>query len=120
MANQIVWSDIPVNDLDRAIKFYSAVLGQTVSKESHGPVTFGLLPHTEGAVGGCLVKTDEAQPSANGPLIYLNCDGHLDQAIAEVTINGGKILQPKHQIGPYGFRAVLLDSEGNRIALHSK
>jgi uncharacterized protein len=120
MTNQIVWCDIPVNDLDRAIKFYSAVLGQTVSKESHGEMVFGLLPHTEGAVGACLIKTDEAKPSKDGPLVYLNCEGHLDQAIAEVELNGGKILQPKHPIGPYGFRAVLLDSEGNRIALHSK
>ena len=120
MSNQIVWCDIPVNDLDRAIKFYGAVLGRAVSKESHGGMNFGLLPHTDGAVGGCLVKTDEAKPSANGPLIYLNCEGRMDVALETVEKNGGKILQPKHPIGPYGFRAIVLDSEGNRIALHSK
>jgi predicted enzyme related to lactoylglutathione lyase len=119
MKNQIVWCDIPVSDLDRAIKFYSAVLGQTVSKESHGEMNFGLLPHTDGAVGGCLVRTDDAKPSANGPLIYLNCDGRLDNAISAAENSGGKILKPKHQIGPYGYCAVILDSEGNRIALHS-
>jgi predicted enzyme related to lactoylglutathione lyase len=53
-------------------------------------------------------------------LLYFNCEGRLDQAIAAVEPNGGKIVQPRHQIGPYGFRAVVLDSEGNRIALHSK
>jgi hypothetical protein len=53
-------------------------------------------------------------------LIYLNCDGRLDAAIAAVEANGGKVLKPKHPIGPYGFRAVILDSEGNRLALHSK
>ena len=120
MKNQIVWCDIPINDLDRAITFYSAVLGQTVSKESHGEMNFGLLPHTEGSVGGCLVKTDDTKPSANGPLIYLNCEDRLDAAISAVEKNGGKFLKPKHQIGPYGFCAVILDSEGNRIALHSK
>jgi uncharacterized protein len=120
MTNQIVWCDIPVGDLDRAIKFYSAVLRQTVSKESHGGMNFGLLPHTDGSVGGCLVKTDDAKPSANGPLVYLNCEGRLDTAISVVEKSGGKILKPKHQIGPYGFCAVVLDSEGNRIALHSK
>ena len=119
MKNQIVWCDIPINDLDRAIKFYSAVLGQAVSKELHGEMNFGLLPHTEGSVGGCLVKTDDTKPSANGPLIYLNCEDRLDAAIATVETNCGKILKPKHQIGPYGFCAVILDSEGNRIALHS-
>jgi hypothetical protein len=120
MTNQIVWCDIPVSELDRAIKFYSAVLGQTVSKESRGEMNFGLLPHTEGSVGGCLVKTDDAKPSANGPLVYLNCEDRLDAAISAVEKNGGKILQPKHPIGPYGFRSVVLDSEGNRIGLHSK
>jgi uncharacterized protein len=120
MGNQIVWCDIPVNDLDRAIEFYSMVLGQAVSKETFGETSFGLLPHTDGSVGGCLVISDEAKPSANGPLIYLNCEARLDAAISAVERNGGKILQPKHQIGPHGFRAVVLDSEGNRIALHSK
>jgi len=102
MANQIVWCDIPVKDLDRAIKFYSMVLGQTVSRETVGEMTFGLLPDAYSGVSGCLVFGD-AQPATNGPMIYLNCEG-----------------RPKHQIGPHGFRAVVLDSEGNRIALHSK
>ena len=49
-------------------------------------------------------------------LVYLNAQGRLDEAIAAVESSGGKVLQPKHQIGPYGFRAVVLDSEGNRVA----
>jgi uncharacterized protein len=117
MANQIVWCDIPVKDLDRAIKFYSDVLGQKVSKETVEGMSFGLLPCSEPNVAGCLITN--AKPSADGPMIYLNCDKRLDAAIATVEKNGGKILQPKHQIGPHGFRAVALDSEGNRIALHS-
>jgi uncharacterized protein len=120
MANQIVWCDIPVKDLDRAIKFYSTVLGQNVSKEAFGEMSFGLLPQANDGVSGCLVVSDEAKPCADGPLIYLNCKGRLDAAIAVVEKNGGKILKPKHQIGPHGFRSVVLDSEGNRIALHSK
>ena len=48
-----------------------------------------------------------------------DCDGRLDDAIAAVTANGGNVLQAKHAIGPYGFRAILLDTEGNRVALHS-
>jgi uncharacterized protein len=120
MANQIVWCDIPVKDLDRAIKFYSAVLGVPVSKETHGDVKFGLLPHANENVSGCLCVFEDVQPSANGPTIYLNCEGRLDAAGATVEKNGGKILQPKHAIGPYGSRIVILDSEGNRIALHSK
>ncbi len=44
----------------------------------------------------------------------------FDEAISAVESRGGKVLQPKHQIGPHGFRAVDLDSEGNRVALHSR
>lgn len=118
MANQIVWADIPVLDLDRAIAFYSAVLGRPVRKQEYPGITIGLLPD-ESEVGGCLVLKGRLQPSATGPLIYLNAQGRLDEAVAAVEPNGGTIVQPRHAIGPYGFRAIILDSEGNQIALHS-
>jgi predicted enzyme related to lactoylglutathione lyase len=117
--NQIVWCDIPVVNLDRAIKFYSTLIGHPVTKETMPGMTFGLLPHANDSVSGCLTEMADNKPGATGPLIYLNCDGRLDIAIAMVELNGGKILKPKHQIGPYGFRAVIQDSEGNHIALHS-
>jgi len=120
MANQIVWVDIPVKDLDRAIRFYSAVLGAPVKKEEPPGMTIGILPHQDGEVGGCLYKNEADEPSSKGPLLYLNANGRLDQAIAAVESNSGKVLQPKHSIGPYGFRAIVLDSEGNRVALHSE
>jgi len=121
--NRIVWCDIPVADLDRAVRFYSAVLGaQVVKHEEHG-MKFALLPHQEHEVSGCLVpagtNSEGPKPSAEGPLVYLSCQGRLDEALNAVAPNGGKVLKPKHPIGPYGFRGVVLDSEGNRIALHS-
>jgi predicted enzyme related to lactoylglutathione lyase len=122
MANQVVWFDIPVKELDRAIRFYSAVLGSTVKKEQYPGMTFAVLPHEKDDVSGCLTPGsdgEEAKPSPNGPLLYLNCQGRLDQALAAVETNGGKVLKPRHAIGPYGFRGIVLDSEGNRIALHS-
>lgn len=119
MSNQIVWVDIPVKNLDRAIKFYSAVLGAPVKKEQSPEMTIGILPHEEGEVGGCLFKREGEAPSTQGALIYLNANGRLDHATTAVEANGGKVLIPKHPIGPYGSRAVVLDSEGNRVALHS-
>jgi predicted enzyme related to lactoylglutathione lyase len=119
MANQIVWCDIPVVNLDRAIRFYSAVLGAEVKKQEAPGMVMGVLPHEGDDVGGCLFQKAEEKPSDHGPLLYLNCQGRLDQAIAAVIPNGGKIVHPKHAIGPYGFRAVIQDSEGNRMALHS-
>src|SRR5580692_4845823 len=120
MANQFVWVDIPVLDLDRASRFYSAVLGADVTKQSFQGMSFALLPGYETDVSGCLACSDKDKPSDHGPLIYLNCQGRLDDAVAAVSANGGKVLMPKHPIGPYGFRAIVLDPEGNRIALHSQ
>jgi predicted enzyme related to lactoylglutathione lyase len=123
-ADTLCWTDIPVTNFDRAIKFYSAVLGQEVPKMSEGGLEYGLLPHEEQSASGCLcVSADSAglenKPSQSGPLIYLSVAGRLDDAVKAVRANGGKVLQEKQQIGPHGFRAVIVDSEGNRIALHS-
>jgi uncharacterized protein len=120
--NTLVWVDVPVQDLDRAVRFYSAVLGAPSLKQEHAGMAFAVLPHSEGGVGGCLIPSTPAnqhKPSADGPLVYLSCQGRLDEAVAKVASNGGKVLQARHPIGPYGFRAIVLDSEGNRIALHS-
>ena len=119
MSHQLVWVDVPVTDLDRAITFYSAVLGEDVAKQTYSGLRLGLLPHADTHVSGCLVATRDYRPAQQGPLIYLNIDGRLDVTVTAVTTYGGEVLQANHQIGPYGFRAIVLDSEGNRIALHS-
>ena len=119
--HQVVWFDIPVRDLDRAVRFYSAVLGVLLRKEQAGRgVAMAVLPHSDASVGGCLVQTMDAKPSDGGPLLYLNADGRLDAAVAAAGIAGGTVIQPKHSIGPDGYRAIVLDTEGNRIALHSR
>jgi len=118
--HQVVWFDIPVRDLDRALRFYSAVLGTPLKKEQAGPgAAIAMLPHAEGSIGGCLVLNIDASPSESGPLLYLNSQGRLDEAIHAVEKHGGTVLSARHSIAPFGFRAIVLDSEGNRIALHS-
>ena len=117
MANVAVWFDIPASDVKRAETFYSAVLN---AKCEPIPGMEGfVLPHKDNDVSGCIFKKEGEAPASHGVLLYLSAQGRLDDAIAKVVPNGGKVLQPKHPIGPYGFRAVVLDSEGNRIALHS-
>ncbi|MBA3535617.1 MAG: VOC family protein [Tatlockia sp.] len=118
--NTFCWIDIPVIDLDRAIAFYSAVIGDSIQKISEHGFEFGLLPHTENNVSGCLCVMEDRKPSQDGPLVYLNAEGRIDQAIKEVEKQGCKVLSAKQQIGPYGHRAIFLDSEGNAIALYSK
>jgi predicted enzyme related to lactoylglutathione lyase len=119
-SNTFCWIDIPVLDLDRATSFYSTLLNTTVEKIADHGCEFGLLPHTEENVSGCLCVMEDRKPSQSGPLVYLNVEGRLDEAVQAAKQAGGRLLKDKEQIGPYGFRAIILDSEGNSIALYSK
>jgi predicted enzyme related to lactoylglutathione lyase len=120
MKHNIAWFDIPVVDLDRAIRFYSAVLGAPVTKEKTGSEPLGMLPTPDGGQMGCLVANDASKPSADGVMIWFGVSGRLKDAVAAVRANGGTVLRDVHAIGPYGFRAEVLDSEGNCIALYSE
>jgi predicted enzyme related to lactoylglutathione lyase len=115
--NRVVWFDLPVADLDRARAFYQAVLGVAVHREAFGDVAFCVIEHQDGN-GGCLI-VDPSKVSDGGVLVYLNVDGRIRDALAKARANGGAVLQETHNIGPHGFRAIVKDSEGNRIALHS-
>ena len=119
MKNNIAWFDVPVTDLDRAIRFYSAVLGSPVTKEQTGSSPIGMLPTPDGQKMGCLVPGNAAKPSLNGVMIWFDVDGRLKEAVKAATANGGNILGDIHDIRGYGFRAEVQDSEGNRIALYS-
>jgi predicted enzyme related to lactoylglutathione lyase len=119
-ADTLCWTDIPVTNLDRAIKFYSAILGKEVRKMSEPGFEYGLLLHEEQNASGCLwVGGDSVAnkngPSETGPLIYLSVEGRLNEAVEAAKVNGGKVLNEKQQIGPHGVRAIIIDSE----ALHS-
>jgi len=119
MENQITWVDMPVLDLDRAISFYSAILAGKVEKEQYEAFTFGLLPHVQTNVSGCLIPSSAEDIINRGVLIYFNVEGRIDDAINQVSPHGGEIIEAKHSMGPHGYRAIIKDSEGNRIALHS-
>ena len=116
--NRAVWFDIPVADLDRAVTFYSEVLAIDVSQEAFGDMKFAVLAHADGN-GGCLVPRPEEVAADRGILLYLNVHARIRDAVAKVTANGGTVTEDVHSIGPHGFRALILDSEGNRLALHS-
>ena len=116
--NRAVWFDIPVRDLERACVFYENVLAIGVARQSFEDFQMGVLDHDKGN-GGCLYLNPGEISSTGGLLVYLNCEGRLADAVAKVREFGGEVVQDLHAIGPHGFRAVVLDSEGNRVALHS-
>src|SRR5438128_1253813 len=117
--NRIVWFDLPVADLDRAAAFYRAVLNIAVEKAQFENFSFCVLEHGDGN-GGCLVPKPQEVSGAAGILVYMNVNGRIRDAVSRAEALGGKVLEPTHAIGPHGFRAIVLDSEGNRIALHSE
>lgn len=116
--NRVVWLDMPVADLDRACAFYGAVLGIMVHREEYEQYQFAVLDHEDGN-GGCLVLRPE-DVTDKGPIVYFNVAGRIRDAVAQVPAKGGRVVEDVHPIGPYGFRAIVIDSEGNRLALHSQ
>ena len=120
MQNKIAWMDIPVGNLERAHEFYSKMLDLDFTIHEFGEMKFSLCPHVDNETAFSLVQEGHNfTPVKNGPLVYLNVNGRMDEALKYVAENGGEVLNPKEQIGPYGFRAIIIDSEGNRMALHS-
>ncbi|WP_348943766.1 VOC family protein [Chitinibacter sp. FCG-7] len=114
------WFEIPVVDLARAISFYEQLLASTLQRTQCGGERV-LLPHQPGAVGGELTKTDGVSPAAGGVLPYLNANGQLDVLLERLQTMGAQIELPKTEISPeIGSIAIFIDSEGNRIGLHSE
>ena len=120
MANTIVWADIPVADLDRARKFYSAVL-QADIEMMPGMDSVALLPGDpmSGDVSGDLVKREDYPPGAGGVTIYFDSKGDPEGMIERAVTAGGKVLMPVTSMGEMvGSIGFFEDSEGNRIGVH--
>jgi hypothetical protein len=116
--DRVVWFDLPVADLARASKFYGAVLGIKVEELKAGNFPFAVLEHGPSGNGGCLIP-NAMEVSAIGILLYMNVDGRIRDALRQAEKHGGHVMKAIESIGQHGFRAIVLDSEGNRIALHS-
>jgi predicted enzyme related to lactoylglutathione lyase len=121
MKDVISWFDIPTENFDRAVKFYSHILGKEIRVDSFAGQTLGFFP-MEGreGVGGDLVPPGTGnKPCAHGTRVYFSCEGILDEVIARVEEAGGKIVTPKFKMGDAGWIALITDSEGNTVGLHS-
>ncbi len=121
MNNVVSWFDIPTEDFDRAVRFYSAILGKEIRVETFMGQKLGFFP-MEGreGVGGDIVPPGMGnKPCSHGTRVYLSCEGVLDEVIARVEKAGGKITMPKTALGPAGWIAMIVDTEGNGVGLHS-
>ncbi len=121
--NAISWFEIPAIDIDRAQDFYETIFGFTMQSLNMDPLKMRLFPiEDKMGVGGALCDSGGFhKPSATeGPLIYLNGNPDVQTILDKVVAAGGQIMVPKTEISPeFGFMAVFLDTEGNRIGIHS-
>jgi len=121
MLHAINWFEIPVADFARAKTFYETLLNIQIHEMPHPTMKYGVLPADmqNGGIGGGIVQAEGYEPSDKGTLVYLNGGDDLSIPLARVEEAGGKILMPKTSIGQNGFMAQFLDTEGNKVALHS-
>jgi predicted enzyme related to lactoylglutathione lyase len=121
--NAISWFEIPTTDLDRAQKFYETIFDIQMISLNLEQLKMRMFPiENPMNVGGalCFNKEFYKPSSTDGPLIYLNANPDVQHVLDKVEGAGGKIIVPKTEISPeYGHMAVFIDTEGNRIALHS-
>ncbi|HET6990625.1 MAG TPA: VOC family protein [Bacteroidia bacterium] len=119
--NTLNWFEIPVSDFERAKKFYETIFDIKMQKMDFGGFTMGMFPSERGngKLSGAIVHGEYYKPSAEGVLVYLNGNPDLAVALGKVVAAGGKIMRPKTQIGEFGYMAVIFDTEGNAVALHS-
>ena len=120
------WFEIPVNDMDRAVRFYNDVFQINIAVHPMGDLIMGWFPFAEnpeakGASGSLVYHKELYKPSKEGTLIYFTSrTGDINDELSRIEKAGGKILKPKTQISPdLGYMALFLDTEGNRVALHS-
>ncbi len=119
--NVINWFNLPSSDFDRAINFYSSILGiemMKVPSPDGFENAFFSNPQNDG-VSGAISSNPQQKPGANGPTVYFDVNGRIDEVIQKVEKNGGQVLMPKTDIGEFGKIAMALDSEGNIVGFHS-
>jgi len=112
--------EIPASDISRAVNFYQEILGINIEKMEFPKMEMGIFPYEGQRVTGVIMKAAGYKPSANGVTIYLNGGTNLQIILDKIEKNGGEIIVPKSlHADESGYYAIFLDSEGNKIGLHS-
>lgn len=119
LKNYVNWFEIPAYNFDRAIAFYNEIYDIEMETSEANGYNIGYFPAKKG-IGGAVVCGEGCVPSAVGPLLYLNAGNDLDKVLSRVDTAGGRVVMPKTLIGEEeGHFALFIDTEGNRLALHS-
>lgn len=120
MANAINWFEIPATNFSRAKAFYSTIFNAELAVQEIMDNQMAFLPATENGVGGAIIQGEGYTPSAEGTVPYLNGGTDLNVVLEKVADAGGEVVLPKTQISEeIGYFAFFMDTEGNKVALHS-
>lgn len=120
MKNLISIVEIPTIDFSRAVIFYQAILDVSINEIDMQGTQMGLFPGNGEVVSVALVKGDEYKTNVDGIIVYLNAGDDLQIVLTKIETNGGKVVVPKTEISPeIGFYAMFIDTEGNKLGLHS-
>jgi predicted enzyme related to lactoylglutathione lyase len=119
MRHAINWFELPATELERAKAFYTAILGTGLSEIAEADDRrFAMFPAEDG-VTGAIVQGEGHVPSREGVLIFLNAGDELEPAVNRVEAAGGSVLTPPMDMGEWGVATFIVDSEGNKVALHA-
>lgn len=120
LKNYVSWFEIPAIDIQRSVNFYNEIYGIEMGITEANGYTMAFFPADKG-IGGAVVSGQGSIPSDCGTLVYLNAGKDLDMVLAKVEPAGGRIILPKTLINEdVGCFALFIDTEGNKMALHSK
>ncbi len=120
MRNALNWFEIPVADIDRATAFYQQLYAADLARQTLCGGEMAILPYDGEGVGGCLFQHPELTPGGRGTLVYLNAGDDLSPMLSRAEAAGAQVELPKTLVSPeVGFMALIVDSEGNRVGLHS-
>ncbi len=119
MRHAVSWFEMPVTDIDRAVAFYTTILGTRLAgiAETDG-WRYAMFP-TEDGVSGAIVQGEGYVPSTEGTLVFLNVGDVLQPVMDRVEAAGGQVLLPRMHMGEFGVAAFIVDTEGNKVALHA-
>ncbi len=119
--NVAVWFEIPAAKFERAVKFYNDILDVNIVEEEMDELKYGLFPHDDKtSVSGAIINGMGFKPSGDGSIVYLNGGDDLAVALSKVKSAGGEVVMPKTHLGDeIGYIAHFIDTEGNRIGIHS-
>jgi predicted enzyme related to lactoylglutathione lyase len=112
----VVWADIPVSDMKRAVAFYERMTGEPVAMMPGSDDSIAVIGTPDSRVSADLHLG--GKPSHDGATLYFGTGGDIDGMVARAVEAGGKVLDPKAFMGEMvGWIAFLEDTEGNRIGL---